>query len=292
METGPAGQNFYRYLRGIIVKHLDKIKRILRKMTEHMPSIVSAASIIISILTLHEMQVERNHAYLPRVVIEDSACKCASDITLLQKPYNLIVYIDELPLFIPDMDGLTLGTGNEPIHEDVYITVSNIGNGIAEDITFLFDEDNRWVKRVIEIINEMNPDSPYSWTEDQKTGILQIQKNGFVFGTFEDSCKLSYLLANGEKTSTVYLPAKCSNFLEIYINYIYYSTSDFLWNLNRIPDLPVKILYHDIQGNKYERELMIKIEGEYVFIDLEEGTYYINVKFSSDNTAVGATTHP
>lgn len=269
------------------MKNWDKIKRILNKMTSIMPSIVSAASIIISVLTLHEMQVERNHAYLPRVVIDESACKCASDVTFLNLPYFLIMDLNGMPIFAPGIDGLNLGTGDEAIHENAYMIVSNIGNGIAEDITFLFDEDNQWVKKIIVLLNEIDPDSPFSWAEDKQTGEFHLQKYGYNFGGIDTSCQLSYLLSNGEKTSIVYIPARCNSILSVYIDYIFYSPSEFMWYMNRIPDLPVKILYHDIQGNKYERNIMLKIEAEYVIRDLEEGTYYINVSFSSDNTASG-----
>lgn len=261
----------------------EKRKMILKKIVTIIPYIISFVPIIISILTLHEMQVERNHAYLPRVTVEESVCRWDSDCTLLKKPYASIMYINGLPLFLPSVEGLTLGTGDTAVHEEPYIIVSNIGNGIAENITCIFDENNEWAKEIIQLLNVMDSDSPFSLLEDKKTGEYHVQKYSKSFGSDNNLNTLPYLLSNCEKTDTVYIPGKCNALLSIYVDYIYYSPSEFIWNLNCIPDLPVKIVYYDIQGIKYEREIMLKIKGEFAVKDREEDTYYINIYFSSDN---------
>lgn len=261
----------------------EKRKMILKKIVTNTPSIISLIPIIISILTLHEMQVERNHAYLPRVMVEESVCRWDTDCTLLKQPYSAIMYINGLPLFLPSIEGLTLGAGEQVIHEDPYIIVSNIGNGIAENITYIFDENNEWAKEIIQLLNKMDSESSFSWLEDKTTGEFHIQRYGCNFGGSDNSCTSPYLLSNCEKTNTVYIPGRCGSLLSIYIDHIYYFPEKFLGYLDSIPDLPIKISYYDIQGNKYEREIMLKIRGEMAIKDKEEDTYYFNIYFSYNN---------
>lgn len=117
---------------------------------------------------------------------------------------------------------------------------------------------------------------------------MSIQRNGRSFGRTDDSCTLQYLLPNCEKNQTVYLPYKCNYLLSLYVTYSYYSHDDFLINLDHIPDLPVKIIYHDIQGNTYKREITLKINGEFMpkekdeIKDDKEASYF-NIRFSYDN---------
>lgn len=266
----------------------EKRKMKLNKTGTMIPHIVSLISIIISILTLHEMRVERNHAYLPRVTVEESVCRWDSDYTLLKTPYSTIMNLNYLPVFLQTTAGHTLVVDNAFLYENPNIIVSNIGNGIAENITYIFDENNEWSKKIIQLLNKMNSDSPFSLLEDKKTGAVTIQRNGRSFGNTADSCTLQYLLPNCEKTQTVYLPYKCNYLLSLYVTYSYYSHDDFLINLDHIPDLPVKIIYHDIQGNTYKREITLKINGEFMpkekdeLKDDKEASYF-NIRFSYDN---------
>lgn len=183
------------------MRNSEKRKIILNKIGTMIPHMVSLVSIIISILTLHEMRVERNHAYLPRVTVEESVCRWDSDYTLLKTPYSTIMNLNYLPVFLQTTAGHTLVVDNAILYENPNIIVSNIGNGIAENITYIFDENNEWSKKIIQLLNKMNSDSPFSLLEDKKQEQCPFRETVGVLAaqTIHVPCNIYYQIVKKTK---------------------------------------------------------------------------------------------
>lgn len=144
-------------------------------------TVVALAAVIVSLVTLYEMKIQRNNAYMPTIVFET-------------------VEVNTFP------------SGGE--YDNIIFSTRNIGVGVAKKITYTMDYSNliRW----LEYYNGLNPDHPYDY--QIKDDVFQIIMDGqkLGFSAIEKSEKL-FLLPNAEESYEFILPPQYTFLLhEIY----------------------------------------------------------------------------
>ena len=143
-------------------------------------TVVALIAAVISLVTLFEMKIQRNNAYMPTIVFETAQVNT-------------------------DLGGA---------YENITFSTRNIGVGVAKKITFTLDSSNfiRW----LELYNDMNPEDPYTY--EIKGDVFQVTMGGQKIGFSTDykSEKL-FLLPNAEESYEFALPAHYTIMLyEIY----------------------------------------------------------------------------
>ena len=144
-------------------------------------TIVALAAVIISLVTLYEMKIQRNNAYMPTIVFES-------------------------------VDVNTFNTDGE--YDNIFFSTRNIGVGVAKKITYSMDSSNyiRW----LEYYNKLNPENPYTYNIKGEVFQVIIDGQKLGFSATEKSEKL-FLLPNAEESYEFMLPSQYTFLLhEIY----------------------------------------------------------------------------
>ena len=183
-------------------------------------TLVALVAAVISLVTLFEMKIQRNNAYMPTIVFESVEVK--TDLT---------------------------NSEQEGIYNGIKLSTRNIGVGVAKKITFELDSSNyiRWLK----LYNDLNPENPYHY--EMNHGVVTISMGGKVVNFAADykSEKL-FLLPNAEESYEFMLPAH----YKILLHEIYKNANTGLID---IPDLEIKVAYSDVQNVMYEETVRLSV---------------------------------
>lgn len=230
-----------------LIKHMKSSMSFLRNnkskikfVSEIIASFASVVSAIIVVLTLNEMQIQRNNAYMPDVVFE---------------PVTVNVSWGDPA----ELDDSISRTGDVPETNPtlVRIPVRNIGVGVAKKLTFTIDADNyfSWISE----FNELNPDTPYTYKQN---GDLLIISNGSLHNEFNATYhnEKTFLLPNAEETYEITLPIQYTKLL-----HHFYETQR--GQPFTVSDLEINVSFEDVQGIKYDKVISLTIQPSFSFCD-------------------------
>lgn len=189
-------------------------KRELSLSTSDMIQIVMAIltffSLIGVVLTLREMQADRNAAYKPTILMNASEFNISwnSDgnedwLALSPNDSNSSHTVND--------DGSVTGTFNLPVN--IFpnnglesFTVVNLGVGAAKDIYFEWDQNN--LSRLSNYLAECNP-SKSDFCTFGESAVFSFDE-GLVVTDIDSSVRLMYMLPNASETYTLPLPTAYS----------------------------------------------------------------------------------
>lgn len=204
-------------------------------------TVVALIAAIISLVTLFEMKIQRNNAYMPTIVFE--SVEVETDLSFSEQAN---------------------------IYDGIRFSTRNIGVGVAKKITYEVDSSNyiRW----IELYNELNPDNQYLYEIDNN--MLNISRDGILMG-FSANYKNEklFLLPNAEETYEFTLPGQYRMLLHEIYKYSNVGVID-------IPDIEIKVSYFDVQGVLYEEIVHLSVETIFFMSNGEDEksvTYQINM---------------
>lgn len=207
-------------------------------------AILTLISVLGVFMTLKEMQVERNAAYAPDILINPVGV--ASNWSFLpEDDYDPLTYSDE----------------------NVDLTVINAGVGIAEYVKFEWDESN--VERLAEELNKTSSELANSYTLND-----YLQRNRWFSDSEESS--LTYILPDGQQEYLLRVPFQ---YLHIIREIVKEQNSSILEN-NHFPELKLNVTYYDVQGIKFEKIFYFRYEVSqydsgwviYYYLNPYEGT--------------------
>ena len=206
-------------------------KKEMASIFDILGTVVALIAAIISLVTLFEMKIQRNNAYMPTIVFE--SVEVEADLSDNEQ--------------VDMLDGIRF-------------TTRNIGVGVAKKITYEVDSSNyvRW----IELYNVLNPENQYSYEVGKNLLFLTRDDVSMGFSANNKVEKL-FLLPNAEEAYEFVLPSQYKMLLhEIY------KCSDV--GMLDIPDIEVKVSYSDVQGVQYEEIVYLSVKTLFFSSDGED----------------------
>lgn len=173
-------------------------------------AIFAFLSLIGVLLTLKEMQAERNAAYNPTILMN------AADFSISWDSNGQEEWLASLPdtsnsSYEVNNDGSITGTISMPVN--IFpnnglesFTAINLGVGAAKDIYFEWDQNN--LSRLSEYLTECNPSKSDFCTFGESV-VFSFDK-GLVVTDIDSSIRLMYMLPNAAETYTLPLPTAYS----------------------------------------------------------------------------------
>ena len=222
----------YRPLKAAM-SFLRSKKETIKFCLEILTGFSTVISSVIVILTLHEMQIQRNNAYMPDIIFETTTVTISWG-----NPENLDNYKS------------LVGADTDLNPSSINIPVKNIGVGVAKKISFTMDTDN--YLSLLNLSNEINPENQYTYT--QKDSRLTIS-NGLQEFNFTASFRddKTFLLPDAEETYNFVIPFQYVSLLrEIFLT--------LRASPNDIPDLQIQVFFEDVQGVKYNKTIILSPE--------------------------------
>jgi len=194
-------------------------------------------SLLFVFLTLKEMQIQRDRAYMPQIVAD-----CKDNIELKWTNQSDFVYLNS-----DDQDFV-----------QTYLDIYNIGVGIAKNIEFEWGDSN--LSDLNEIINNNTKDISVNLI-NQKLFVKSSMKE---FGGLELEKKdtLNFLASSSEKSYKLKIP---------YAYLVCYKIM-LIEQIKDIPPLSLNISYKDIQGKSYKQS--IHITPQIIMLLSESGSRY------------------
>lgn len=184
-------------------------------------TVVALIAAVISLVTLFEMKIQRNYAYMPTIVFE--TVEVTADLKNSDKA---------------------------ALYEGVKLPARNIGVGVAKRISFKVETSNfvRW----LDVYNDLYPENAYQYEVDD--GVATILRNGETLGFSTDyETDKVFLLPNAEEAYEFVLPAQYKVLLyEIYKN----ANTGMI----DIPELEIKVSYYDVQNVMYEETIHLSVK--------------------------------
>lgn len=237
------------------VVHISQLKKDdIRFWCEILTGLATVISAIIVVLTLHEMQVQRNNAYMPDVIFET-----ASVTVSWGNPQSL----DEYDTVVEEEANLNPSSINLPVR--------NIGVGVAKKLSFTITHDNyiAWLS----LFNELNPENQYTYTQN---GNRLNVSNGATEVSFNADYHIekAFLLPDAEETYVFVIPMQYTALLQEIFSTRNAAPVD-------IPDLKIQVCFEDVQGIKYEQTVLLAIEDYILVQDSDKNgfaTYQIVMK--------------
>ena len=186
-------------------------------------TVVALIAAIISLVTLREMKIQRNNAYMPTIVFETA--KVGTDATQFGIDFS------------------------DDTYDNITFLTRNIGVGVAKKLTYALDSSNyvRW----LEFYNTLNPEDPYTY--EIKGDVFSVTMDGQKIGfPAKETREKLFLLPNAEESYNFVLPSEYTVLL--YEIYKHAKT----WELD-IPDLEVEVSYSDVQNVQYKEIIRLSV---------------------------------
>lgn len=213
-------------------------------------AILTGFSLIGVVLTLREMQTDRNAAYKPTILMN------ASDFNISWDSNGEEDWLVSLPdksnsSYKINADGSITGTVDIPVN--IFpnnglesFTVVNLGVGAAKDIYFEWDQTN--LSRLSNYLAECNPSKENFCTFGEST-VFSFDK-GLVVTDIDSGFRLMYMLPNAVETYTLPLPTAYSVLIHE------------IMKCNSLPEHMYIVLYaeySDVQNNSIKDAFYITI---------------------------------
>lgn len=213
-------------------------------------AILTVFSLIGVVLTLREMQADRNAAYKPTILMN------ASDFNISWDSNGEEDWLVSLPdksnsSYKINADGSITGTVDIPVN--IFpnnglesFTVVNLGVGAAKDIYFEWDQTN--LSRLSNYLAECNP-SKENFCTFGESAVFSFDK-GLVVTDIDSGFRLMYMLPNAVETYTLPLPTAYSVLIHE------------IMKCNSLPEHMYIVLYaeySDVQNNSIKDAFYITI---------------------------------
>lgn len=205
--------------------------------SEILASFATMVSAIIVVFTLHEMQVQRNNAYMPDIIFETVTVNISWG-----EPEKLnATFID---------------TELETNPSSVHIPSRNIGVGVAKKITYSLDSSN--YISLLSVYNELMPENQYTY--NQNGNFLSIHDGNGSMG-FNANCQSEkvFLLPAAEEAYDFVLPMQYTTLLQEIYSSCHARPRRNPQPVN-IPDIKLNVSFEDVQGVKYSKTIPLAIE--------------------------------
>ncbi len=252
----------------IVIKNKKKNNKgqIALSVIQALASIATVFAAILALLTLNEMKTERDNTYRPGIVISPNIFEGG----LEKEEDKEYIYINSsiTEPYISNFDGPTDETRYVYL-EKPYLTLKNIGQGIAKDVKVTFPTE--WIDNALTTLND-NPSDDYSFmTEtDSITDEVSVsieytpgdpETQFFLTNKYDTIKNLTYI-APGDDSVNVALPDNWCLMIAAFFNQAIrlHGPYDRLMGRSvdiKIPDLVVIIQFSDMQGNQHKPKRMV-----------------------------------
>lgn len=226
-------------------------------------AVLTFLSLIIVALTLHEMKVERNATYKPRVLLNPTEVSFSWDSDGNEERTNISESTSSN--FEIDENGNINGSISIPLS---YLTdykaetfdVVNLGVGNARDVVFEWHEEN--ITKLNDFLIECDP-TKKDFLKIDKSAVFDID-GSMIMTNLPSNYRVMYMIANAQETYKLTLPMSYSILIHEIIKT---GPHD-----KELPFLLLTAKYFDVQDKEHMNLFLIKIEPMF---------------FSSDETGAG-----
>lgn len=232
------------------VSEIEKATLSISDKIQIIMAILTGFSLIGVVLTLREMQTDRNAAYKPTILMN------ASDFNISWDSNGEEDWLVSLPdksnsSYKINADGSITGTVDIPVN--IFpnnglesFTVVNLGVGAAKDIHFEWDQTN--LSRLSNYLAECNP-LKENFCTFEESAVFSFDK-GLVVTDIDSGFRLMYMLPNAVETYTLPLPTAYSVLIHE------------IMKCNSLPEHMYIVLYaeySDVQNNSIKDAFYITI---------------------------------
>ena len=227
-------------------------KGIIKTSIDIGASLATIISVIIVLLTLHEMQIQRNNAYMPDIIFETTRVNLAwGNTESLDNPY------------VSSNDVINPST--------ITIPSRNIGVGVARQITYSIDVST--FIELIDLLIVLDNEHEYVYSQNGNQFVITVDGMDIMFSAKYETEKV-FLLPNAEEVFDFVIPVQYTKLLQ----QIYTARgAEYV----SIPDIKGTISYTDVQGVKYIKPILLHIEDQYILEAVDGSgcaTYQITMK--------------
>lgn len=234
------------------IKKREKIKLSTSDIISAISAGLTLISVVFVALTLHEMKIERNAAYMPKILLNPAEISFSWDENGKETRYNLKDN-ENNDAFEMDENGNIKGTLEIPIsylsdYNSEKIDVVNLGVGNARDVVFEWNEDN--LTKLNNCLIECDP-TKRDFLKVDKSAVFDFDGNIIMTDTPLDH-RIMYMLANAQETYKLTLPMAYSILIHEIIKSSPYD--------KELPYLILTAKYFDVQGNEHNEVFLVQIK--------------------------------
>ena len=256
-------------------KNLNKIQ-IWFEAIQALGAVAAVAAVLVSLFTLLEMKTERDAAYKPKIVITPNVF--VGNMEKEDDKEYLVINYDSSDSVISHYDDTSDNSKNIYI-ERPYLTLKNIGQGIAKDVMVRFSDE--WIDSALDIMND-DPSDYYHFTV--KTDVVYGKDSDYISYTTSDTDEQGFYLtykeateknltyiAPGDDSVKVILPDNwCTIFRALFKQGIQVKgpqASSYAGGKEEIdiPDPVITIEYSDIQGKTDIDTIVVPWTGHFTY---------------------------
>lgn len=241
--------------------NLNKTEK-YKKMREFAQIIISVISTIIVLLTLFEMQAQRNAAYRPDIVLSNSEVAIVWDENNLKTDNGET--FEAISKYMND---------KENINAIPQMQIYNIGVGTAKDIQIKWNKKEN-IKFLSDVLKETeNINVIY---DNQKLEIGEGKEKITIMDS--ENTNFDFILNLSQNKNKITLP----------LSYFYLINELYKNNqAENAPDLFINISYSDIQGKSYSTDLKLSITPAFGTINSDgSGGYVYNIIAEKENASM------
>lgn len=229
----------------------------LKETIAILTNVATIISVIVVLLTLREMQIERNNAYRPDIAFEPVSVHF---IWGQHDTYDPSGYLPN-PFAEGDFNPHYL-----------HIPVKNIGVGVAKNITYSIDGLS--FVELLNYLNELSDENNY--TCDEVNGSLLIKNEQWQrVVSVSGHTRVLYLLPNAEETHDFFVP---DVYLQL-LKEVYLSCEDEPHN---IPDISINLSFEDVQGVQYTSKIFLSVSTYFYWDDDGNGSSSCQISMKCD----------
>ncbi len=262
-----------------------RFKPLIKKVLSVSPLFFEFFSIAITWFTLREMQIERDRAYQPNIVMQDTLLIVDTGLTEIDGES-----VEEI--------GYAFQTAVNPVNEedniiienvclaDMYqqeyyipIIVHNIGVGVCKKMSCTFDKKSciQWMRdfesqNLLLVEEESNTFACTPINDGDYDTILAVDDllvididkatsaptRSFNITVEDDVIWENALLPNGEQAYTICLPYNYTRFIRLILDYWTYENINE--NLSEFAPISIEIRFTDVQGKEYIQNMEIHFD--------------------------------
>jgi len=221
-------------------------------------------SILLVLLTLFEMKISRNNAYLPDILFNNTTFA----VTWNENGFTLLGQTD-------DEMSKKLITWVDHVNEIPKIKLTNIGVGTAKYVQIEWEYDN--LETLVEYLYEVNDKATFTFRRYGESDNLIINDN--IYTSSKPYREIAYMKNESEEELIVFpyeywecIRESCIHHEDLYLP---------------IPDLQLVLRYSDVQGKRYTVKKTITIDPLMRVVNPDNSGYAVFEIRETDTDRVG-----
>lgn len=270
-------------------KLINNAFKVLIKVSKYLPKLFEIATILLTFLTLKEMQVERNLAYQPNIIMNDTLLVIDTGLAEIDGE-SVTEYINKYKYAVDEISNKNNINVENVCLSDMYqreyyipIKIRNIGVGVCKNFSCVFNQKSciqwmqDWENNDLLLVNKDSGTNFICTPIDEgnyfvvlasgdvlnipsvdSDNITSSSTRSFMITNKDEVIYENVLLPNGEYEYRISLPYNYTRFLRLIMDYPIYE--NMKEQLSELAPIFISLQYTDVQGKEYNQEAEIHFD--------------------------------